>query len=209
MLTDAQITALYSDWLKADKAQDIFIFSRAIEAAVRTECEARIHQLENEYNYLKDQIERWKQPCEANARDAARLDWVLSTLSRRRFQCDIGIRDRIHDGSLQMTDLELPPEDSRAEALRLIDQVLAEPELDPSEQGEYALTVSHVVRLIALARQSHLDTLAKRGLVLVPKEPTDDMLEVGYNYTDHAGEDWSARDLWFSMLAAATEDPNA
>ena len=53
------------------------------EAEALKECEARIHQLENEYNYLKDQIERWKQPCEADARDAARLDWVLSTLSRR------------------------------------------------------------------------------------------------------------------------------
>ena len=87
---------------------------RAIEAEVRAECEAERAVQPTAIEYVGNcdcgrQV-RLIAPAvpltlftEADARDAARLDWVLSTLSRRRFQCDIGIRDRIHDGSLQMT----------------------------------------------------------------------------------------------------------
>ena len=90
MLTDAQITALYSDWLKADKAQDIFIFSRAIEAAVRKEPDCIIcggsppvsgkpcvcggtGKAADAMQPLLNRIYDLEQKSEADARDAARL----------------------------------------------------------------------------------------------------------------------------------------
>ena len=55
---------------------------------------------------------------------------------------------------------------------------------------------------MAFAIQSHMDALAKRGLVLVPKEPTEEMICAGFYVLNSDNE---AKATWRAMLAAATE----